>query len=89
MKITDDPLCTFCKQSEENLEHLFWECQISEAIIDEIILPGQYFPFINRTIFLLGYLTKSASAINNVILFIKLYLKAKNINFNKLIPRIF
>ena len=85
MKITDDPLCTFCKQSEENLEHLFWECQISKAIVDGI-LPGQSFPFINRTIFLLGYLTKSASAINNVILFIKLYLyKCK---MNKCIPSI-
>ena len=37
MKIIDDPLCTFCKQSEENLEHLFWECQISKAIIDASI----------------------------------------------------
>jgi len=48
MKITDDPLCSFCKQSDENLEHLFCECQISKAGIDEM-LPEQYFPFINMS----------------------------------------
>jgi len=39
MKITNDPLCSLCKQSDETLEHLFWECQISKTIIDEM-LPG-------------------------------------------------
>ena len=73
MKITNDPLCSLCKQSDETLEHLFWECQISKTIIDEM-LPRQSFPFIDKTTFLLGYLTKSASTINNVILFLKLYL---------------
>ena len=83
MKITNDPLCSLCKQSDETLEHLFWECQISKTIIDEM-LPRQSFPCIDNTTFLLGYLTKSASTINNVILFLKLYLykcKTKKLSF--------
>ena len=79
MKITDDPLCSFCKQSEENLEHFFWGCHISKAIID-VILPEQSFTFINMTILLLGYSIKSSTAINNVILFAKQYLYKCKIN---------
>ena len=82
MKITNDPLCSLCTQSDETLEHLFWGCQISKTIIDKM-LPRQSFPFIDKTTFLLGYLTKSASTINNVILFLKLYLyKCKTNKFS-------
>ena len=48
---------------EENLINKIMEYH---GDIDEM-LPEQYFPFINMTIFLLGYSSNSAKALNNVI----------------------
>jgi hypothetical protein len=28
--------CTFCQEDEETIEHLFWNCEIVQAFIDEI-----------------------------------------------------
>lgn len=36
IKIVNNPLCTFCKTSPETIKHLFWDCEISKAILREL-----------------------------------------------------
>ena len=36
MKLTDNPLCSFCGLSEESIEHLFWDCDISANFILDV-----------------------------------------------------
>ena len=33
-KIADDPLCSFCSQEIETVEHLFWDCDVTRALGD-------------------------------------------------------
>jgi hypothetical protein len=85
MKITNDPLCTFCKQYDETIEHLFWECHFSKIIINSLF-PVQSFSFVNKTNFLLGLSVKKSHAINTIFILTKLYIyKCK---MNKHVPSI-
>jgi hypothetical protein len=36
IKVKDNAFCTFCQEDEETIEHLFWNCEIVQAFIDEI-----------------------------------------------------
>jgi len=38
MKMIDSPLCTFCKISDESLEHLFWRCDFIVAFWMSVVL---------------------------------------------------
>ena len=38
MKIIDSPLCTFCKMSDESLEHLFCRCDLIVAYWTSVVL---------------------------------------------------
>jgi hypothetical protein len=36
IKVKDNAFCTFYQEDEETIEHLFWNCEIVQAFIDEI-----------------------------------------------------
>jgi hypothetical protein len=36
IKVKDNAFLTFCQEDEETIEHLFWNCEILQAFIDEI-----------------------------------------------------
>ena len=33
MKITQSPLCSFCRETDETIEHLFWECDHVQSLL--------------------------------------------------------
>ena len=53
MQLKENNLCTFCKDSEETLEHLFWECTVtSKFILDvEQNILGSQFVFSKKDVF--------------------------------------
>ena len=36
MKITQSPLCSFCRETDETIEHLFWECDQVQSLLQSI-----------------------------------------------------
>ena len=34
--MNDNPLCTFCKNNNETIEHLFWECEVTSNFLLDI-----------------------------------------------------
>ena len=36
MKITQSPLCSFCRETDETSEHLFWECDHVQSLLQSI-----------------------------------------------------
>ncbi len=36
IKIVDNPLCTFCNSTPETIKHLFWDCEVSKKIVNEL-----------------------------------------------------
>ena len=36
MKITQSPLCSFCRETDETIEHLFWECDHVQSLLQSI-----------------------------------------------------
>ena len=79
IKVKDNAFCTFCQEDEETIEHLFWNCEIVQAFIDEIdswlFSNGVSIPF-TMQFFLFGDTSKSSrgDAINLILLQIKQYI---------------
>ena len=79
IKVKDNAFCTFCQEDEETIEHLFWNCEIVQAFIDEIdswlLSNGVSIPF-TMQFFLFGDTSKSSQgdAINLILLQIKQYI---------------
>ena len=79
IKVKDNAFCTFCQEDEETIEHLFWNCEIVQAFIDEIdswlLSNGVSIPF-TMQFFLFGDTSKSSrgDAINLILLQIKQYI---------------
>ena len=79
MKITNDPLCAFCKESEETIIHLFSECPQTYLLwkhmfswINQVLHRPLNF---NKTIILLGHLDNyNPIPINTILLTTKLYI---------------
>ena len=36
MKITQSPLCSFCRETDETIEHIFWECDHVQSLLQSI-----------------------------------------------------
>ena len=70
------PLCTFCKQQEENINHLFWNCPITSNFITQCIrfLYFKYEGFnqinrkLNKENFIFGIKNESYTTIDNLVL---------------------
>ena len=70
------PLCTFCKQQEENINHLFWNCPITSNFITQCIrfLYFKYEGFnqinrkLNKENFIFGIRNESYTTIDNLVL---------------------
>ena len=70
------PLCTFCKQQEENINHLFWNCPITSNFITQCIrflfFNYEGFNQINRKLnkenFIFGIKNESYTTIDNLVL---------------------
>ena len=79
IKVKDNAFCTFCQEDEETIEHLFWNCEIVQAFIDEIeswlLSNGVSIPF-TMQFFLFGDTSKSSrgDAINLILIQIKQYI---------------
>jgi hypothetical protein len=73
MKIVDSPTCSFCKNSDETIEHLFWDCPITANIINTIF-PSHTLPFCNKKTFILGNVNNRTDAVNIMFILTKLYI---------------
>ena len=77
--ITGNSLCTFCKDEEESLEHLFWYCHKTQALLNEFKqkLETNHIPVILEPVsFILGVVenTKTKSVDNFILLNIKRFI---------------
>ena len=36
IKITDSPLCVFCKTENESIEHILWDCEVTQNCLHDI-----------------------------------------------------
>ena len=83
IKVKDNVFCTFCQEDEETIEHLFWNCEIVQAFIDEIdswlLSNGVSIPF-TMQFFLFGDTSKSSRG--DVINFELILLQIKQYIFN-------
>jgi hypothetical protein len=77
IKYKDSPLCTFCNKEEETIEHLFWQCTITNSIIKStLIFKTSPFNQLDLETLLFGYTsqTKKDAAKNTVLILTKMYI---------------
>ena len=79
MNITDDPRCTFCKESEETIIHLFVECPQTNLLWQNVfswINQNLQRPLnIDKTTLLLGHLDHyNPIPINTILMITKSYI---------------
>ena len=82
MNIVGSPLCTFCNEQNESIEHLFWDCNITSTFlldVEQCIL-GRQFIFSKEDIFF-GYKFSLRHPYNFLIFHLKFYLFNKKLNF--------
>ena len=72
MKIKDNPNCTFCRNGEESIEHLFWDCPVVNTLLQKLF-PHQQFKF-SRSNFILGIPESKQKELNLLIMFAKKYI---------------
>ena len=78
MQKVDSSTCAFCKQEEDSLEHMFWNCSITQKFLHEIKLYlgntfGEDFN-LRKQEFFLGILgTEDYKLINHIYFLIKFY----------------
>ena len=36
IKISNDKMCTFCKQENETIAHLFWKCPVTQTFVKQV-----------------------------------------------------
>ena len=75
----DSPLCSYCKQDNETIQHLFLECTVSKSLWNDIITffsDTLDIPNLNLQSAVLGYFDsrKDSPALNNILLIFKLCL---------------
>ena len=75
----DSPLCSYCKQDNETIQHLFLECTVLKSLWNEIITffsDTLDIPNLNLQSAVLGYFDsrKDSPALNNILLIFKLCL---------------
>lgn len=79
INVVDDPNCTFCKDEVETIEHLLWNCDITQNFLEEIdhwlLSNGISIPF-TKNIFIFGNTAKffNWEASNLILLCIKQYI---------------
>ena len=82
MNIVGSPLCTFCNEQIESIEHLFWECSISSNFILDVeqSLLGRQFIFSREDLFF-GFKFTLRHPYNFLIFHLKFYLFNKKLSF--------
>ena len=75
----DSPLCSYCKQDNETVQHLFIECRVSKSLWNDIILffnDKLDIPNLDLQSAILGFIDsrKDSLALNNILLIFKLCL---------------
>ena len=79
IKIYDNPNCTFCNREIETLEHLFWECEHTQLLLEQIenwFLTNGISVLFTKEVFLFGNTAKisKGNAENTLFLTIKQYI---------------
>ncbi|XP_063415179.1 uncharacterized protein LOC134697074 [Mytilus trossulus] len=79
IKIYDNPNCTFCNREIETLEHLFWECEHTQLLLEQIenwFLTNGISVLFTQEVFLFGNSAKisKGNAENTIFLTIKQYI---------------
>jgi hypothetical protein len=79
MKIVESPICTFCKDKEESLVHVLWECEKVQELIQEFeswVDSKSVSLNFNKKSFLLGLTSNTLTNLvyNNILILIKFYI---------------
>lgn len=84
LKVKDSPLCSFCNEEEETIEHLFWNCPISNSFWFDCISNCLKEPInLNAEVVLFGLPNIVDSPVNFFLLYKKYFIfncKCNNIN---------
>lgn len=80
IKVKTDPLCTFCGECNETINHLFWDCPITSNFILDIeqCVFGQQFLLSKQDVFF-GYRTLLNHPYNLLIFHLKHYVFNKKV----------
>jgi hypothetical protein len=73
----DTPLCTFCKNENENIKHLFWQCRFVKDIIDIYVKTKKnIFPLLTADELIFGFTHASplSKTINLLLIYFKMYI---------------
>lgn len=79
IKIVDSPLCVFCKDVDETIEHLFWSCEYTQNLlqdVDNLFLSSAISLPLSKTKFIFGDVSKlkKGDPVNLIFLYIKQYI---------------
>ena len=98
MKIKDSPLCTYCKENEESISHLFYECREVFCIVTSLENwmkeSHNVDVVLNKSDIILGKSGEQNSCLNLIFLVFKRYIyeckmKEQPLNFFQLKAKIF
>ena len=97
LHLVDDPLCSLCSLANENIQHLFFECSVSQGfwkslqnhfrnhlVLNNLILQSAVFVFLDDPVDILNIT-------NHILLIFKIFLykyRTKNPTFSLLLARI-
>lgn len=81
LKLRESPLCSFCNEHEETIDHPFWECDVTSNFSLDMKQKflGNQFTFSKQDIFF-GYKFLSRHPYNFLILHAKLYIFRKKLS---------
>lgn len=87
LKVKDSPLCSFCNEEEETIEHLFWNCPISNSFWFDCISNCLKEPIdLNAEVVLFGLPNIVDSPVNFFLLYVKYFIF--NCKYNNINPEI-
>ena len=90
IKYNDNPLCTFCKNENETIEHLFWQCSFVKDIIDIYFKTKKnIFPSLTADEMIFGLTDESplSKTKNLILIYFKMYIY--QCRMQKSIPTVF
>jgi hypothetical protein len=79
IKYNDNPLCTFCKNENETIEHLFWQCSFDKDIVDIYFKTKKnqnIFPSLTaeKMIFGFTHVSPLSKTVNLILIYFKMYI---------------
>ena len=78
----ENSICTFCKQFPETIEHIFWTCRYSQALIRNMLLNHHnIYGDLTLNDMLFGFIESACKMKNLLLIFFKMYIfKCRNVN---------